>query len=184
MTDFDTQPTVLIAEDDDTFRDRLDKAMTKRGFDVRAVASVADAERAIAGDAPDYAVIDLRLGDGSGLDIVEALRLRRPDARALILTGYGDTPTAVAAVKLGAVDYLAKPAAADEIIAALEAPDGQRPAPPEDPILPDDARRQHIEHVFQEVGENVSQAARLLNMHRRTLQRNLKRYNADRPVTD
>lgn len=184
MTHDTLSGTVLIAEDDDAFRARLDKAMTKRGFTVIAAASVAQAVDSLDGHAVDFAVVDLRLGDGSGLDVVETLKVLHPHARSVILTGYGDTPTAVAAVKLGAIDYLAKPATADEIIDALMAPDGAQPTPPDAPISPEDARRVHIETVFQEAGENVSQAARLLNMHRRTLQRNLKRYAEDAAAGD
>jgi two-component system response regulator RegA len=167
--------SVLIADDDDAFRTRLERAMAKRGFVPVGAASVAEGVARVTEAPTDYAVVDLRLGDGSGLEIIDALKARRPDARAIILTGYGNTPTAVAAVKLGAIDYLAKPEGADEIVAALLAPEGTHPEPPVDPITPDEARLQHIEHVFEDVGGNVSQAARLLNMHRRTLQRILRR---------
>ncbi|MCR9125642.1 MAG: response regulator [Rhodobacteraceae bacterium] len=166
---------VLIADDDEPFLLRLERALARRGFRTAIAASVAEGLAQVAQDPPKYAVVDLRLGDGSGLDIIEALRQARPDARAIVLTGYGNTPTAVAAVKLGAIDYLAKPEGADEIVAALLAPEGCLPAPPDDPITPDAARLSHIEHVFNQCEGNVSQAARMLNMHRRTLQRILKR---------
>ncbi|MEO0385888.1 MAG: response regulator, partial [Pseudomonadota bacterium] len=157
-------------------RARIALAMEKRGFEVRATSSVADGLEAISHEAPDFAVIDLRLLDGSGLDVVKALEERHPSARAVILTGYGDIPTAVAAARIGAVDYLSKPATADEIIDVLLTPANQTPPAPENPMSPEDARLEHIETVFQEAGENVSLAARLLSMHRRTLQRILKRH--------
>jgi two-component system response regulator RegA len=132
--------------------------------------------RVVQEDAPDYAIIDLRLQDGSGLDVVAALEQARADARAIILTGYGNIPTAVAAVRLGAIDYISKPSSADEILDTLLAPKGTRPPAPTDPISPEDARFEHIEHGFHQAGENVSETARLLQMHRRTLQRILRRH--------
>ena len=149
--------------------------MQKRGFEVRRAASVAEGLSAIEQDVPGFAVIDLRLLDGSGLDVVKSLEERDPDARAIILTGYGDIPTVVAAARIGAVDYLAKPATADEIVDVLLAQKDQNPPAPINPISPEEARIEHIEHVFHEAGDNVSRAARLLRMHRRTLQRILRR---------
>lgn len=175
MLDFENGARVLVVEDDDAFRMRLAKALNKRGATVVEAAGVTEALGVIDADAPLFAVVDLRLDDGSGLEVVEALRRLKPDARALILTGYGDIPTAVAAVQLGAVDYMAKPAGASEILDALLVPKGQRPPPPEDPISPEIARQEHIEQVFHDAGDNVSQTARLLKMHRRTLQRILKK---------
>ncbi|WP_300034739.1 response regulator [uncultured Roseobacter sp.] len=168
--------TFLILDDDVTFRSRLDKAMTRRGYHTICLGTVSEARDAIAQARIDFAVVDLRLGDGNGLEIIDLLRDTWPSARAVVLTGYGNTPTVVAAIKAGAVDYLAKPEGADEIIAALTAPRNTQPAPPEAPISPDEARIAHIETVFEAAGRNVSQAARLLNMHRRTLQRILKRH--------
>jgi two-component system response regulator RegA len=173
----DSQPkTILLVEDDDTLRLRLAAAMEKRGFHTKCASSVAEGLRVVQEDAPDYAIIDLRLQDGSGLDVVAALEQTRADARAIILTGYGDIPTAVAAVRLGAIDYISKPSSADEILDTLLAPKGTRPPAPTDPISPEDARFEHIEHVFHQAGENVSETARLLQMHRRTLQRILRRH--------
>ncbi|WP_298836815.1 response regulator [uncultured Roseobacter sp.] len=175
--------TFLILDDDVTFRERLEKAMIRRGFDTLCAGSVAEATGIILAGRIDYAVIDLRLEDGNGLEIVTLLRKCWPSARAVVLTGYGNTPTVVAAIKAGAVDYLAKPEGADEIVAALKAPRNAQPAPPEAPITPEEARIAHIETVFDSAGRNVSQAARLLNMHRRTLQRILKRHQNGEDAT-
>ena len=166
---------LLIVEDDDSLRDRLAMAMEKRGFTTHTAASVAEGLSAIEQDIPNFAIIDLQLLDGSGLDVVKSLEDLAPEARTIILTGYGDIPTAVAAARIGAVDYLAKPATADEIVDVLLAPKDESPPAPINPISPEEARAEHIEHVFHEAGDNVSRAARLLSMHRRTLQRILKR---------
>lgn len=175
MSDSTKRKTMIIVEDDDALRDRLEIAMHKRGFQVRTAPSVAKGLEAIDQEIPNFAIIDLRLRDGSGLDVVKSLEERDPDARAIILTGYGDIPTAVAAARVGAVDYIAKPATADEIVDVLLAPKDQNPPAPVNTISPDDARLEHIEHFFDEAGDNVSVTARLLNMHRRSLQRILKR---------
>ncbi len=167
--------SLLIVEDDDALCNRLATAMQKRGFQARTASSVADGITEIEHDAPGYAVIDLRLLDGNGLDVLKSLKRRDPEARAIILTGYGDIPTAIAAARIGAVDYIVKPATADEIVDVLLAPKDQNPPAPANPISPEDARLEHIEHVLHEAGDNVSHAARLLSMHRRTLQRILKR---------
>ena len=166
---------LLIVENDDALRDRLAKAMSSRGFETVKAAGLSEAQSAIRESHPDFAVIDLHLEDGSGLEVVETLKRERSSARAIILTGYGNTPTAVAAVKLGAIDYLAKPADADEIVDALMATDGLRPPAPQNPIQPEDARREHIERFLERSDGNITKTAKLLNMHRRTLQRILKR---------
>ena len=121
--------------------------------------------------APAYAVVDLRLEDGNGLDVVEALRAKRPDCRIVVLTGYGAIATAVAAVKIGATDYLSKPADANDITAALLADEEEMPPPPENPMSADRVRWEHIQRVYELCDRNVSETARRLNMHRRTLQR-------------
>ncbi len=175
MLDIKDKKSMLIVEDDDALRDRLARAMQKRGFVTRTAASVAEGFASIEQDTPKFAVVDLRLLDGSGLDVIRLLEERDPEARAIILTGYGDIPTAVAAARIGAVDYIAKPATTDEIVDVLLAPRNQNPPAPAKPMSPEDARIEHIEHVFHGAGGNVSQAARLLNMHRRTLQRILRR---------
>ena len=163
--------SLLIVDDDKPFSARLARAMEGRGFEVRVAESVADAIAAIDAKAPTFAVIDMRLGDGSGLDVIARLKERKPDARGVILTGYGNIATAVTAVKLGAFDYLAKPADADEIHAALMAEPGERAIPPENPMSADRVRWEHIQRVYELCGRNVSETARRLNMHRRTLQR-------------
>ncbi|HEV7873724.1 MAG TPA: ActR/PrrA/RegA family redox response regulator transcription factor [Enterovirga sp.] len=163
--------TLLIVDDDRPFSTRLARAMEGRGFEVRVAESVADGVAAIEARAPAYAVIDMRLTDGNGLDVIARLKELRPDARGVILTGYGNIATAVTAVKLGAFDYLAKPADADEIHAALLAEPGERALPPENPMSADRVRWEHIQRVYELCGRNVSETARRLNMHRRTLQR-------------
>ncbi len=163
--------SLLLVDDDDPFLRRLQRAMEKRGFEVNVADSVA-AGRAIAlAHPPAYAVIDLRLKDGNGLDVVETLRECRPDSRIVMLTGYGAIATAVAAVKIGATDYLPKPADANDIIAALLSQEEEMPPPPENPMSADRVRWEHIQRVYELCDRNVSETARRLNMHRRTLQR-------------
>lgn len=165
------ESTLLIVDDDRPFSTRLARALEGRGYEVKVAESVADGVAAIDEKAPAFAVIDMRLGDGSGLDVIARLKERRPDARGVILTGYGNIATAVTAVKLGAFDYLAKPADADEIHAALMAEPGERAVPPENPMSADRVRWEHIQRVYELCARNVSETARRLNMHRRTLQR-------------
>jgi len=163
--------SLLIVEDDKPFLTRLARAMESRGFAVDTAESVEEALAKVRAHPPAYAVVDMRLGDGNGLDVIERLKERRPDARGVILTGYGNIATAVTAVKMGAFDYLAKPADADEIHAALMAQPGERAVPPENPMSADRVRWEHIQRVYELCGRNVSETARRLNMHRRTLQR-------------
>ena len=122
-------------------------------------------------------MVEMRLEDGCGLDVISALKQQRPDARAIILTGYGNIATAVNAVKVGAHDYLIKPVEVDDVISALLAPKGGQADAPEHPMSADHVRRQHIQQVYETCGRNVSETARRLNMHRRTLQRILTRRN-------
>lgn len=166
----------MIVEDDDVFRQRLGRAMSVRGYHVREAASVAEGLQRAAERAPRYAVVDLRLKDGSGLDVIKDLQSRRGDCRAVILTGYGNIATAVAAIKVGAVDYLPKPADADIIDATLQAKEGIIPPPPEHPMSADRVRWEHIQRVYEQCERNVSETARRLRMHRRTLQRILAKY--------
>ena len=163
--------SLLLVDDDDAFVKRLAKAMEKRGFVPETAGSVA-AGRAIAVSRPPaYAVVDLRLEDGNGLDVVETLRESRPDCRIVVLTGYGAIATAVAAVKFGATDYLSKPADANDITNALLAKGEMMPVPPENPMSADRVRWEHIQRVYEMCDRNVSETARRLSMHRRTLQR-------------
>ena len=171
MQDIGEHRTLLLVDDDEAFLRRLAKAMEKRGFEVETAGSVA-AGRAIATNRPPaYAVCDLRLEDGNGLDVVEVIREKRPDSRIVVLTGYGALATAVAAVKIGATDYLSKPADATDITNALLANGADLPPPPENPMSADRVRWEHIQRVYELCDRNVSETARRLNMHRRTLQR-------------
>ena len=162
---------LLVVDDDKPFLTRLARAMETRGFAVRTAESVSEGVAEVQRTAPNFAVVDLRLGDGSGLDVIKALHEARPDARAVVLTGYGNIATAVTAVKLGAIDYLAKPADADAVYNALLANAEQGDALPENPMSADRVRWEHIQRVFELCNRNVSETARRLNMHRRTLQR-------------
>ena len=164
-------PTLLLVDDDDAFLRRLGRAMERRGFAVTLAPSVQAAAEAVAAHPPAYAVVDLRLLDGNGLDVVERIHAARPDARVIVLTGYGAIASAVAAVKVGAVDYLPKPADADEVVQALLAHEGSLPQPSAQPMSADRVRWEHIQRVFEMCERNVSETARRLGMHRRTLQR-------------
>ena len=163
--------SLLIVEDDKSFLQRLARAMEARGFVVTTAESVAEGLLQVEKSTPAFAVVDMRLGDGNGLDVISAMKRRRPEARAIILTGYGNIATAVNAVKLGAVDYLAKPVDADDVAAALLAFDNKKIEPPENPMSADRVRWEHIQRIYELCGRNVSETARRLNMHRRTLQR-------------
>jgi two-component system response regulator RegA len=163
--------SLLVMDDDAPLRTRLGRALESRGFEVVLVGSVSEAMDAVKIKPPAFAVLDMRLEDGNGLKVVEALHDRRPDAKAIMLTGYGNIATAVAAVKAGAVDYLSKPADADDVVRALLAREDEGPAPPENPMSADRVRWEHIQRVYELCGHNVSETARRLNMHRRTLQR-------------
>lgn len=171
LNDIGEDRTLLLLDDDDAFLKRLAKAMEKRGFDVEMAGSVAAGKAIATARPPAYAVCDLRLEDGNGLDVVEVLRERRPDCRIVVLTGYGAIATAVAAVKIGATDYLSKPADATDITNALLATGADLPPPPENPMSADRVRWEHIQRVYELCDRNVSETARRLNMHRRTLQR-------------
>ncbi len=163
--------SLLLVDDDEPFLRRLAKAMEKRGFEVETALSVAAGKAIATARPPAFAVVDLRLQDGNGLDVVEVLRERRGDARVVVLTGYGAIATAVAAVKSGATDYLSKPADANDIVNALLATGGDLPEPPENPMSADRVRWEHIQRVYELCDRNVSETARRLSMHRRTLQR-------------
>ncbi len=164
-------PSLLLVDDDEIFVNRLARALERRGFAPKVATSVVDAIELVRSAPPAFGVIDLRLEDGSGLDVVEALREARPDARIIVLTGYGAIATAVAAVKMGATDYLAKPADANDIVAALLETGEALPPPPENPMSADRVKWEHIQRVYEQCDRNVSETARRLHMHRRTLQR-------------
>lgn len=162
--------SLIVVEDDQSFLNRLSRALETRGFEVKTAASVAEGINLIKSQPPAFAVVDMRLDDGNGLEVIEALSEARPDARAVVLTGYGNLATAVAAVKIGAIDYLAKPVDADDVASALMAT-GEKADPPENPMSADRVRWEHIQRVYELCNRNVSETARRLNMHRRTLQR-------------
>ncbi len=163
--------SLLIVDDDRPFLQRLARAMEKRGFETDTAESIQEAIAKVDAAPPAYAVVDMRLGDGNGLDVIDTLRTKRPDSRVVILTGYGNIATAVTAVKLGAIDYLSKPADADDVYAALTRDPEDRAPPPENPMSADRVRWEHIQRVYELCDRNVSETARRLNMHRRTLQR-------------
>ncbi len=163
--------SLLIVDDDKPFLTRLGKTMETRGFTVTGVQTVAEGLAEIGRAPPAFAVVDMRLSDGNGLDVISELKAKRPDARGIVLTGYGNIVTAVTAVKLGAFDYLAKPADADEIYNALMATCHDKAEVPENPMSADRVRWEHIQRIYELCGRNVSETARRLNMHRRTLQR-------------
>jgi two-component system response regulator RegA len=171
MTDLDARvaalpdKSLLLLDDDNALRNRLGRALESRGFAVTTAASVAEAQAALRQTPPAFAVLDMRLEDGNGLKVVELIRERREDARIVMLTGY------VAAVKAGAVDYLSKPADADDVVKALLTETGESPEPPDNPMSADRVRWEHIQRVYELCDHNVSETARRLGMHRRTLQR-------------
>ncbi len=171
LPDIGPDPTLLLVDDDEAFVKRLARAMEKRGFITETAESVAAGKAIALSRPPAYAVVDLRLEDGNGLDVVEALRERRPDCRIVVLTGYGAIATAVAAVKIGATDYLSKPADANDVTNALLSRGAAMPDPPENPMSADRVRWEHIQRVYEMCDRNVSETARRLTMHRRTLQR-------------
>jgi two-component system response regulator RegA len=171
LPDIGPDPSLLLVDDDEAFVKRLARAMERRGFVPETAQSVAEGRSIAINRPPAYAVVDLRLEDGNGLDVVEVLRERRPDCRIIVLTGYGAIATAVAAVKIGAADYLSKPADANDVTNALLSRGAVIPGPPENPMSADRVRWEHIQRVYEMCDRNVSETARRLSMHRRTLQR-------------
>ena len=163
--------SLLIVDDDNPFRERLARAMEKKGFIVTQAESVKKGINAVRFNKPAFAVVDLRLGDGNGLEVVKKIQSSNINSRIIMLTGYGNIPTAVAAIKEGAIDYLSKPADADDIEKALLADSNTKPQPPENPMSADRVKWEHIHRVFELCNRNVSETARRLKMHRRTLQR-------------
>ena len=163
--------SLLIVDDDKPFLQRLARAMETRGYAVDTADTVAEGIRKVESAPPAYAVVDMRLEDGNGLEVIDLIRRRRPDSRMIVLTGYGNIATAVTAVKLGAIDYLAKPADADDVHHARTRDPETKAEPPENPMSADRVRWEHIQRVYELCDRNVSETARRLNMHRRTLQR-------------
>ena len=174
IADF-SDKTLLIVDDDDPFRNRLGRAMETKGFNVSLAKSVEEGLISARKSPPGFAVVDLRLLDGNGLDVIEEIHKLKPESRVVMLTGYGNLPTAVSAVKSGAIDYLAKPADAEDVEAALLAEPNSKAQPPENPMSADRVKWEHIQRVFELCNRNVSETARRLKMHRRTLQRILSK---------
>jgi len=167
--------SLLIVDDDNPFRERLARAMEKKGFEVIQAESVKKGVESVIQKKPAFAVVDLRLSDGNGLEVVKQIQSLNPTSRIIMLTGYGNIPTAVAAIKEGAIDYLAKPADADDVEKALLADPNKKAQPPENPMSADRVKWEHIHRVFELCNRNVSETARRLKMHRRTLQRILSK---------
>ena len=167
--------SLIIVDDDNPFRERLSRAMEKKGFIVSQAEGVKSAINVVKIKKPAFAVVDLRLADGNGLEVVKEIQKLSENSRIVMLTGYGNIPTAVAAIKEGAIDYLAKPADADDVEKALLANPNEKPKPPENPMSADRVKWEHIHRVFELCNRNVSETARRLKMHRRTLQRILSK---------
>ena len=167
--------SLLIVDDDNPFRDRLSRAMEKKGFVVTQAESIKQGINVAKNKPPAFAVIDLRLNDGNGLEVVKEIQKNNSESRVIMLTGYGNIPTAVAAIKEGAIDYLATPADADDVEKSLLAHPNKTPDPPENPMSADRVKWEHIHRVFELCNRNVSETARRLKMHRRTLQRILSK---------
>ncbi len=181
-TSDNTNPTKLIIVDDDvTFCTVLKQALEKRNYDVVTATNITDALTSAQQHQPEYAVVDLRIGHESGLELVKQLILLNADTHIVMLTGFSSVATAVEAIKLGATYYLTKPADVDEIIAALERSKGDSSVTISDrPVSVKRLEWEHLQKVLIEHDGNISAAARALNMHRRTLQRKLEK----RPVRE
>ena len=174
ISDFQDK-SLLIVDDDNPFRDRLARSMEKKGFKVTQAESVTSGIQKAKENKPAFAVIDLRLGDGSGLEVVKEIQQSKKESKIIMLTGYGNIPTAVAAIKAGAIDYLAKPADAEDVETALLADPSKKANPPENPMSADRVKWEHIHRIYELCNRNVSETARRLKMHRRTLQRILSK---------
>ena len=167
--------SLLIVDDDGPLRDRLARAMTKKGFEVTQAESVKNALIMTKNSPPAFAIVDLRLNDGNGLEVVKEIQKLNKSSKIVMLTGYGNIPTAVAAIKAGAIDYIPKPADADDVEKALMVSNKSKAFPPENPMSADRVKWEHIHRVFELCNRNVSETARRLKMHRRTLQRILSK---------
>ncbi|MEM8770264.1 MAG: response regulator [Pseudomonadota bacterium] len=174
-----TEKSLLIADDDEALLSSLGRAMGRRGYNVHLAHSLSEAQTILTGVTITHAIVDLRLGEDNGLDVVEAIKNHNENARVIVLSGYGNIPTAVAAVKVGAIDYLPKPSDADDLDKALSAPPSAHAEPPVNAMTPDAIRWAHIRKVYIDNDQNISQTARSLGMHRRTLQRMLSKRSAD-----
>ena len=174
LSDFEDK-SLLIVDDDDPLRMRLSRALERKGFQVKDAKTVENAIKIVKSSPPNFALVDLRLEDGNGLDVVAEIKKVKTDSRIVMLTGYGNLPTAVAAVKAGAIDYISKPVDADDVESALLASKDNKAAPPENPMSADRVKWEHIHRVFELCNRNVSETARRLKMHRRTLQRILSK---------
>lgn len=169
--------TLLIVDDDEMFRTAFAKAMQRRGVRVHAVGAIADALSKASGSPPDYAILDLRLSDGNGLQLVRLLREISPAMRIVVATGYGSIASAVSAIKFGAADYLTKPVDVDHLLGILRGSgDSAIVEPASEPMTPERVRWEHIQRILLECDHNVSETARRLRMHRRTLQRVLAKH--------
>ena len=174
LSEFDDN-SLLIIDDDNPFRERLSRSMEKKGYKVSQAEGVKKGIEAVRIKKPAFAVVDLRLNDGNGLEVVKEIQNSNSKSRIIMLTGYGNISTAVAAIKEGAIDYLSKPADADDIEKALLADPNTKAEPPENPMSADRVKWEHIHRVFELCNRNVSETARRLKMHRRTLQRILSK---------
>ena len=174
ISDFQDK-SLLIVDDDNPFRDRLARSMEKKGFNVTQAESVKSGIQKARETKPAFAVVDLRLGDGNGLEVVKEIQQSKKESKIIMLTGYGNIPTAIAAIKAGAIDYLAKPVNAEDVEMALLADPNKKACPPKDPMSADRIKWEHIHWVFELCNRNVSETARRLKMHRRTLQRILSK---------
>ena len=167
---------LIIVDDDFPFRERLSRSMQKKGFNVENFSNSLEAINRIKVKKFDYAIVDMRLEDCSGLELIKKMKQNNPNTKPLLLTGYGNIATAVAAIKSGAIDYLPKPAEVDQIYDALTSSKDILPPPPENPMTADRIRWEHIQRVFIQCNRNISETARRLRMHRRTLQRILNKH--------
>jgi two-component system response regulator RegA len=167
---------LVIVDDDQVLGDRLGKALERRGYEITVINTVSEALEWIEDTAPDFALIDLRLTDGNGVDVVQKIKETCPECRTVMMTAYGNIATAVSAVKAGAVDYLTKPADADAVETVLMGDSASRPVIPTRPMSAERVRWEHIQRIYEQCDRNVSETARRLSMHRRTLQRILAKY--------
>ena len=167
---------LILIDDDLPFSNRLSKSMEKKGFNVESFNNINKSIERINKKFFDYAIVDMRLEDGSGLELIKFIKNKNPKTRSLLLTGYGNIATAVAAIKFGAIDYLPKPAEIDQIYEALTSLKNILPPPPKNPMTADRIRWEHIQRVFIQCNRNISETARRLRMHRRTLQRILNKH--------